>query len=191
MVDFNTQIAQPNFSDPSSLQYMWAVHNESCLRPTADYQIPIVCQVLKAYGSPTNSSNSLQWGVLPSFGLEFDTFQGCCLTGGNFDGTQWALANPCETEYCFVTNETIAKGFDECIVNAAAAEIKKLNLQNNVSGSLPYRGACEYIDYDSIKKGVRPPDKVSAAMVVVPPHLAVMIALVTAAAMSILISLTL
>ncbi|KAI1267576.1 hypothetical protein F5Y18DRAFT_306261 [Xylariaceae sp. FL1019] len=176
MVEFNTQIVQPNISDPYSLQHNWAVIQAGCLRPSADYGVPVVCQVKK---EPFRSD---------ILGTEFDVFKPCCssLTGNT---TMWVVAEPCETEYCFTANTTIAAGFDECIVNAASAHYKELDMPapNDTSADLPYRGECEWIDYDSIKKGIRTSDQLGAATAL-SPRLGARAVFVIAVAASVLTS---
>ncbi|KAI0971737.1 hypothetical protein F4678DRAFT_461104 [Xylaria arbuscula] len=143
-IRIENDIFQPNVSDPLSIQYDWAVNDVACLRPTTEYDVPIVCKVIKSY-EPTP--------FLPTLGTEYDAFAKCCnRTASNRNETQWILINPCDTEYCFTNDQAMAENFDLCIVDTAKAEYKELGINGTAA---QYRGRCEYIDYDSIKKGVR------------------------------------
>ncbi|KAI0143182.1 hypothetical protein GGR57DRAFT_484450 [Xylariaceae sp. FL1272] len=189
MVTYNTQITQPLFNDSFSLQFEWATFAEACLRPSADFNVDIVCEVQK--------ENIDTFVGLPSLTVEHTTFRNCCLASPPSRGgyEYWTMAegsDVCERQLCFTTNDTTAEGFDECVVKAATAEFDKLGVHNISTEYPPYRGHCEYIDYDSIKKGIRDRDDVekSAAMTGHPP-LGSWVALVTAVALSVLSSVIL
>ncbi|KAI0804096.1 hypothetical protein GGR55DRAFT_659774 [Xylaria sp. FL0064] len=170
-VSFGTEIYKANVSNEFSIQYDWAVNHAACLRPTTEYDITIVCEVYK-----------LDAPRLPSLGIEYDAFAKCCnRTDQNRNATQWIVIDPCETEYCFTNDQALAANFDQCISNTATEEAKKL--KSNVTG-INYRGRCEWIDYDEIKKGVRedPADLSSAAGFVLP-----WVALMTALAVALLL----
>ncbi|RYC62920.1 hypothetical protein CHU98_g3288 [Xylaria longipes] len=166
--EFNTEIFKANLSNPLDIQYDWATSPAACLRPTADFGIPIVCKVTKYTAT----------SYLLSLGTEYDAFAKCCnRTLENANATQWILIDPCLTEYCFTDDQALATNFDQCIVNTATDELKKQGI-NATRDS--YRGRCEWIDYDSIKKGVRSLDELSSAAGLVLPWLALGTALAAA-----------
>ncbi|KAI0151878.1 hypothetical protein GGR57DRAFT_470594 [Xylariaceae sp. FL1272] len=179
MIEFNTQVAQPNISDPFSLQHNWATIPAGCLRPSENYGVPIVCYLNK----------TREAFLADILGAEFDVFKPCCLGSRTGNVTQWVVADPCETGYCFTANTSIAAGFDECIVNSTSALYKRVGMPapNDTSTHPPYRGECEYIDYDSIKKGIRSSDQLGAATTL-SPRLGAWVVMATAMAASALTS---
>ncbi|KAI0190113.1 hypothetical protein F4808DRAFT_444936 [Astrocystis sublimbata] len=132
------------------LQYSWAWDRDACQRPNTEFDIPIVCQTRR----PENGTQ------LPSLGVEYDSFHKCCpIPSSSDERTQWITMVPCNQQFCFTTNETLAGEFDECIYNAASAILRSINKTQITDDA--YRGQCEYIDLDSLKKGVREPEDIA------------------------------
>ncbi|KAI0491012.1 hypothetical protein F4859DRAFT_508802 [Xylaria cf. heliscus] len=59
------------------------------------------------------------------------------------------------------TFKQLAMNFDECIYNAASDKLKSYNASDTTNN--PYRGRCEWINYDSLKKGIREPEDITNA----------------------------
>ncbi|KAI1121555.1 hypothetical protein F5Y10DRAFT_256134 [Nemania abortiva] len=152
MVDFNTQIVTVNLTDQLELQRNWAWNPEGCVRPNTEFDIPILCQVQRHYNGTT----------LPSLGVEYDTFENCCpVDPTSGQKNQWITIIPCNQQFCFTTDEQLATGFDKCIYNAASDKLSSSNATNATNHA--YRGRCEWINYDSLKKGIREPEDITNA----------------------------
>ncbi|KAI0814492.1 hypothetical protein GGR55DRAFT_434637 [Xylaria sp. FL0064] len=153
MVNFNTAIVTVNLSEPLELQRNWAWNADSCVRPNTEFDIPILCQVHRAENGTS----------LPSLGVEYDAFEKCCPVLADYTHkNQWISIIPCRQQFCFTNNEQLAMGFDECIYNAALDKLKDLNVTNATTTNA-YRGRCEWINYDSLKKGIREPEDIDNA----------------------------
>ncbi|KAI1365904.1 hypothetical protein F5Y08DRAFT_352489 [Xylaria arbuscula] len=83
--------------------------------------------------------------------------QECCtnLKDAGLRQNQWISINVCATQFCFTMDNSTAKHFDECIYNAGNKLSDDLKLNDTERNT--YRGRCEYINYESLKKGVRYP----------------------------------
>ncbi|KAI0512898.1 hypothetical protein F5B22DRAFT_613655 [Xylaria bambusicola] len=153
MSDYNTEIFKANLSDRNEIpQRMWTYDPHSCLRPNTEFDLPIICQVHYPNIGQRFSSQ----------GVEFDTFQKCCPnTNSPHQINQWVQINTCELLVCFTDNETLAKGFDQCIYETAETKKEMINnTTSNTNGSYYgdhsfYSGRCEWIDFDNLKKGIR------------------------------------
>ncbi|KAI0521674.1 hypothetical protein F5B22DRAFT_595843 [Xylaria bambusicola] len=145
MIDFNTEIVTVDLTNSFELQHQWRTNPDTCVRPNLEFDLPVLCQVNKAYGEPSD---------ITSLGKEYDAFAECCPSFNqlNIHQNHWLASNVCHTQFCFTENNTTAMGFDECVYNAG----DKLNsdLKLNSTESSTYRGRCEWINYDSLKKGV-------------------------------------
>ncbi|KAJ3573918.1 hypothetical protein NPX13_g4534 [Xylaria arbuscula] len=148
MVNFNTEIVTVNLTNDLELQYNWAWNQDSCVRPNTEFDLPVLCQVNPDYGTNKN---------LTTRGKEYDAFKECCpnLKDAGLRQNQWISINVCATQFCFTMDNSTAKHFDECIYNAGNKLGDDLKLNDTERNT--YRGRCEYINYDSLKKGVRYP----------------------------------
>jgi len=123
--------AQQNINR-NQIQYAWQYDVLSCGRPAADYGIPIVCSVSGVDITNTTAS--------------FDTFSACCPT--SITGTNnYVQRRGCQT-FCYTADETLAKGFDACVKDEAQKAVYNPGFEN-------VAGRCQYIDYESLKKGVK------------------------------------
>ncbi|KAI0190114.1 hypothetical protein F4808DRAFT_444938 [Astrocystis sublimbata] len=152
VAQFNTEIAKADVNNASSIQFFWARHQNACAKPNTEFDIPIVCQTARIGEGYT----------LPALGEEFDAFKKCCPppTSGTFhDDTQWVTGTSCFGQVCFTKDEDLAMNFDECIYNAGVDAIKK-SMPSHAANATKnaYRGSCEYIDFDSLNKGVQKSD---------------------------------
>ncbi|KAI0506838.1 hypothetical protein F5B22DRAFT_432460 [Xylaria bambusicola] len=143
IIHFNSEIIKANLSDETHvIQRSWATMADGCLRPNTEFTIPIMCQLLHP---ATHKASPVASG-----GVEYDTFETCCPnTNYPAQRNHWALVNRCRLQVCFTDNETLAMEFDECVYKTSTAKLNVTKLADS------YRGRCEWIDFDSLKKGVR------------------------------------
>ena len=137
-------------SDDKQIQRLWQVDATSCGRPPADYNISIFC---RTFNTPINDD----WQpFIVEAGTDFMSFDACCPrdNGKNL----WTLQRDCMQDYCYTSNLTIAGNFSKCINETAKVAVEtahKAGTLNDTSRPDQFWGRCEYIDYESLKKGIR------------------------------------
>ncbi|KAJ3567874.1 hypothetical protein NPX13_g6620 [Xylaria arbuscula] len=142
LTSFNDEIFTPDLSDKQDQpQHDWVWDRNSCFRPNTESGLTVICQVER----PSDPYR------LASQSVEYDTFEKCCPDTHGFADyeNQWIRINTCEMQVCFTNNETLAQVFDQCIYETSAAKLNTTKLDK------AYRGRCEWVDYDSLKRGIR------------------------------------
>ncbi|KAM7196871.1 hypothetical protein V8F20_006838 [Naviculisporaceae sp. PSN 640] len=158
------QIIRVNSTYITRLQGMWSVNRQSCYRPPADLNIPIVCTAVVDYDKNQNKTY-----ISGSAGADYDLFQWCCpLDAPDSEPAirdtkgVYRLDEDCGGPACFLHSEKVALRWEDCLqrrvdeffningTNGGEETDKNVTL-SSLKGVMK-ESVCEYIDYEPLRK---------------------------------------